>query len=146
MTIAERVKLLIEEHGTRNPFALCDCLDIPVTFAPLGSFRGYCLRYRNDAKITISDALGDLPSEFVCAHELGHALLHQRINRIFMDSHTHMVAGRFENEADKFAAQLLFGGPPMFADGSLSAWDMADILNVAVCNVDTRLIELGIYH
>ena len=89
--------------------------------------------------------MAETTASFVCAHELGHYFLHGRFNRIFMDLHTCLEVGRFENEADKFAAQLLFGQPPLYQE-PITAWEMANILNVAVCNVDARLIELGIYY
>ena len=58
--------------------------------------------------IYINEDLDERDARFVCAHELGHFFLHQNINRIFMDKHTHFVMSRYEVEADRFAAELLF--------------------------------------
>ena len=44
---------------------------------------------------------------FVCAHELGHMLLHKKANALFMDSRTYFVSSKYENEANAFAAELL---------------------------------------
>lgn len=52
-------------------------------------------------------SLAEEEARFVCAHELGHAMLHQGYNRIFMDSATLFVTNRFEIEANRFAADLL---------------------------------------
>lgn len=57
--------------------------------------------------IYIDDALDDHVARFVCAHELGHAMLHRGENRIFMDANTLFVTSRFETEADHWAADLL---------------------------------------
>ena len=146
MGIVERVNQLNQEYKTRDPFKLCSSLNIPIKFAPLGHIRGYFINYKDNLLITLSDNLSEKVAYFVCAHELGHAILHVRFNRIFTECNTSFEPGRFENEADKFAAQLLFGEPPLYQDVSITKWDMAEMLNVAVCNVDARLIELGVYH
>ncbi|MBP3388977.1 MAG: ImmA/IrrE family metallo-endopeptidase, partial [Clostridia bacterium] len=44
----------------------------------------------------------------VCAHELGHHLMHRGMNRIFMDHSTQIVTQKFENEAHLFSLELLF--------------------------------------
>lgn len=145
MGIVQLVGSTIAEHETRDPFSICQNLEIIVQRHPLVDLRGYC-RYSNGRPvITLHNELTKQAERFVCAHELGHYMLHKRINRVFMDSYTYMEPGRYENEADKFAVQLLFGGPPLYQE-PISQWDMADMLNVPACNVDTRLIELGIYH
>lgn len=62
-----------------------------------------------------------------------------------MDYRTNMVPGKFENEADKFAAHFLYTCPPLYHDFRLNGKEMADTLNVAEWNVDARLIELSVY-
>lgn len=145
MKIASLARTIEREHGTVNPFDICLLLGIVVQFHPLVELRGYYKQEGGRHFIVIADDLSPLAQLFVCAHELGHFLLHQRLNRVFMDSKTYVVPGRFENEADRFAAQLLWGMPPMERE-PVTVWEMAEILNVPVCNVDARLIELGIYH
>ena len=93
----------------------------------------------------LSDTLSELASRFVCAHELGHFFLHKRINRLFLDSATYLSASRFEKEADKFAAHLIFGDAPMFKTPHTDH-DMADMLNVPIYQVEERLSNLGIYY
>ena len=43
----------------------------------------------------------------MCAHELGHMLLHKKSNAIFMDSRTQLNTSKYEIEADRFAINLL---------------------------------------
>src|SRR3712207_1596140 len=45
--------------------------------------------------------------QFVLAHELGHAILHSSDTTFFLHDHTFCNRGRFELEANKFAAELL---------------------------------------
>lgn len=144
MLIVDRVGQLVAQYGTRNPFEICDWLDIIVLTAPLDGLRGIYLCEDGVETITISTNLSQLTAKYVCGHELGHSQMHKGINRIFMDSKTFMLPSRFENEADKFAAHLLYGAPPLYQE-PVSYQEMAEILNVSVCNVDTRLIELGIH-
>ena len=42
-----------------------------------------------------------------CAHELGHALFHSRLNILFLEKKTFAVTNKFELEANYFAASLL---------------------------------------
>ncbi|MCQ5203515.1 ImmA/IrrE family metallo-endopeptidase [Mordavella massiliensis] len=55
----------------------------------------------------MDDTLSDQEKLFVCAHELGHMLLHKKANAIFMDSRTQLNTTKYENEADRFAMSLL---------------------------------------
>ena len=58
--------------------------------------------------IYIDRELDEPEARWVCAHELGHALLHRGYNRIFMDQHTYFPVNRYEIEADRFAVDLLY--------------------------------------
>src|SRR5690606_32336512 len=44
---------------------------------------------------------------FVCAHELGHAMLHPGINTPFLKANTLFSINRLEREANEFAVELL---------------------------------------
>lgn len=44
---------------------------------------------------------------FVCAHELGHAVLHPGLNTPFMKANTLLSTDRIEREANTFAVELL---------------------------------------
>lgn len=143
--IIELAGSVAAEHETRDPAIICSNIGISVQRHKLLECRGYYMRALGRHFVTLANDLQDVESQFVCAHELAHYLLHQRINRLFMDYRTFLEPSRFENEADKFAAHLLFGGPPLERE-PIDNWEMACILNVPVCNVDSRLIELGIHY
>lgn len=143
--IIELAQSVADEYETHNPFSLCRAIGITVHYYPLVEFRGYYMNIDGHNFITIADNLSEIVGHFVCAHELGHHFLHQRLNRPFMDYRTHMVPGRYENEADKFALHFLFTCPPLYQDNNISNEEMANLLNVSVSKVDSRLIELGVY-
>jgi Zn-dependent peptidase ImmA (M78 family) len=60
--------------------------------------------------IIINCDLDEWLKRYVCAHELGHAVLHPDINTGFLKKHTLFPIGRFEREANEFAINLLLYG------------------------------------
>lgn len=99
---------LARKHGTRDPFTIVDELGFIVVFAPLVGMRGFQQCAKKRRLIYINDELDEQQQRLVCAHELAHHLLHQGMNRIFMDQSTHIVTQKYENEANRFAVQLLY--------------------------------------
>lgn len=99
---------LVRRYGTRDPVEVAKSMGYILIDAPLKGVRGYYQYIRRCHIIYLNNELSDPDRRWVCAHELGHSLLHKGLNRIFMDSCTIMVAGRYEWEADRFAADLIF--------------------------------------
>lgn len=99
---------LVRKHGTRNPFAIAKAMGFLIVRTPLSGIRGFYQYVKRCKIIYIDSTLDDREAYFVCAHELGHALMHRGYNRIFMDKHTYFATNRYEIEADRFAVDLLF--------------------------------------
>lgn len=139
---------LIEEHNTNNPFKLCKILGIHVQRHHLKDteLRGYYIKRKGISIITVANELDDDEASFVCGHELGHDLLDGNSNRIFLDKYTYSIPNKYENRADKFSAHLHWGKPPLFEETYLTDWDIARCLNIPVCSVNERLLELGIFY
>ncbi len=78
-----------------------------VLSVPLIEVRGFHQKIKRRHIIYLNDALSESEAQFVCAHELGHALLHNQINRLFLDSNTYFISREFEISADRFAVHLL---------------------------------------
>lgn len=74
---------------------------------------------------------------WVCAHELGHMLLHKKSNAVFMDTKTHFNTNIYEIEADKFAVELLVSDEDVLALHGYTIQQAARILGY-----QKRLIEL----
>lgn len=146
MDIADKANDIAKKFDTRDPFKICDALQIPVFVIPLIDLRGLYMREDNVDVIFVSDSLSDSTRSFVCGHELGHYIYDRGMNRPFLDRYTYYIPDKYENRADMFSAQLLWGKPPMYEEQYLNEWEMADCLNVAVCSVNTRLLELEIYY
>ena len=98
---------LMRRYHTNDPFELCECLDYIVLMVPLKGIRGFYQKSLRNHLIYINDSLPFHIQRCVCAHELGHALMHNSSNRIYLDNHTYQVTGKYERAADRFAAALL---------------------------------------
>lgn len=110
---------LVKKHGTNCPFAIAKEKGISIIYSDLGSMYGYYFVYKRIPIININETLDEDMQRVVCAHELGHAILHPRINTSFMKRTTFFSLDRFENEANKFAAELLIADEELFETNNL---------------------------
>lgn len=108
--ISEKIDALIRKYETRNPFELCDDLDIRIRYKDLGTaikaYYFYQFRIKN---IVLNTRSGRIVQKILCAHELGHALLHGELAamRGFQELEMFDMTSRTEYEANLFAAELL---------------------------------------
>ena len=72
--------MLCRKCDTRDPFTIAAKLGIRVLHEPLGSIRGYYSRTHRIKFIHINQDLSKERQRQVCAHELGHAILHPKSN------------------------------------------------------------------
>lgn len=108
MDIKRRADGLVEQFGTRDPFKIAAELGYSIIYTPLVGVRGFYQYLKRCHIIYIDSDLDDATARFVCGHELGHSLLHQGLNRIFMGTRTLFVLDRYETAADQFSVDLLF--------------------------------------
>nr|WP_150959313.1 ImmA/IrrE family metallo-endopeptidase [Aneurinibacillus sp. XH2] len=105
--IKRKTNQLITLYGTNDPFEIAARLNILVLFETLGNIYGFFNTSRRIRMIHINDELCDWLKRFVCAHELGHALLHPDVNTPFLRRNTLFSIDRIEKEANQFAVELL---------------------------------------
>lgn len=67
---------------------------------------GFYQYYKRGMVIYINSSLDEFTQLQVLRHEIGHAVLHRKTNRIFMERSTFQVPDKYENEADLFATFL----------------------------------------
>ena len=108
MRLKRKVDLLVRRYETRDPFKLAAALGYIVQRSSLKGIRGFYQNIHRCSIIYVDNNLSEADATFVCAHEIGQALMHRGCNRIFMDTHTHFQVNRYEIEADRFAINLLF--------------------------------------
>ena len=107
MDIKKRVNQLVRKFGTRNPLEIAERMGCIIVHHPLDGVRGFYHYFQRNHIIYVDDRLPEHEMLFVIAHELGHVFLHKNSNAIFMDTRTHFVKSKYENEANLFAMDLL---------------------------------------
>ena len=107
MDIKKIVNSLVKKHKTRNPFEIIKGINVILVPVPLEGVRGFYQYFQRNNIIYIDDSLSEHEQILVCAHELGHMLLHKKANALFMDTYTGFNTTKYEKEADLFAMELL---------------------------------------
>ena len=107
MNIKQKANSLVKRYNSRNPFEIIKNLNVILVYYPLKDVRGFYQFFQRNNIIYIDENLTESEQIVVCAHELGHMLLHKNSNALFMDTRTHFVTTKYENEANTFAAELL---------------------------------------
>ena len=107
MNIKQKANSLARKYSSRNPLEIVKNLNVILVYYPLRDVRGFYQYFQRNNIIYIDDELSENEQKVVCAHELGHMFLHKNSNALFMDTRTHFVTTKYENEANTFAAELL---------------------------------------
>ncbi|MGG1291413.1 ImmA/IrrE family metallo-endopeptidase [Bacillus smithii] len=105
--IGSILKTLTTRHKTNDPFQIAKEKGIIVLFEELGNTLGYYNAHKRIQLIHINNKLSELEQRFVCAHELGHAVLHPNANTPFLRKNTFFSVDKIEVEANYFAVHLL---------------------------------------
>ena len=134
------VNKLIDKYKTNNPFEICDALDYIVLQVSLIGVRGFYQYYDNSNIIYINLNLPEQVKKFVCAHELGHALMHKDVNAIYLDTRTFLKTSIYERQANIFAINLILPD-----DNFIEEYKNCTISQAARClNVSEELLEYRI--
>lgn len=137
LTIKKKIAHLKLKYETNNPFELAKSLGILVLYEDLGNINGYYNKQIRMKQIHINCNLNKHEMQFTCAHELGHALLHQNENTHFLRNNTLFSIDKLEIEANKFAMELLL------SDEILNEYKECSIEQIArLLGYNEKLIEL----
>lgn len=137
--IRKKANALIRQHHSRNPFEIIKGLNVILLFVPLKGVRGFYHYFQRNNIIYIDESLPEYEKLFVCAHELGHMLLHKNANMIFMDTHTMFNTDKYETEANKFAVDLLISDEILVEHQDCSIDQMSRILGYSEELLELRL-------
>ncbi len=145
MTNEEKTaRAVIEWTGSAEPFAICRQIGIQVLFSPLEGVRGFCERNFGVDMIFIDTSLNPDEAAFVCAHELGHLLMHA-VNSEFLASHTYQVVGKYEISADHFAVMLLWPDDDELLEyADLSLEQLSNLMGISKELVEWRYSQIEI--
>ncbi|MFF2174933.1 ImmA/IrrE family metallo-endopeptidase [Lysinibacillus sp. NPDC058147] len=132
--IQSKVDDLSKKYGTRNPFELAEFLNINVIHWDLhDEINGFYQYEKRNQIIFLNNNLSNDNQCIVCAHELGHAVLHRRSSVPFMRANTLFSIDKIEVEANKFAAYLLIPDESLFDSyEQTTIYDIATLYNVPV--------------
>lgn len=107
LNIKDIILHLTKKYNTSDPFELANALKIAVYYEELGSINGYYNNPLRMKQIHINSSLNKHDTEYTCAHELGHAIMHPNASTPFLRSKTLLSVDKLEIEANTFAINLL---------------------------------------
>lgn len=140
MDIRDFVNTIVKKYDTRNPFKILEQKNAILVYAPLEGVRGFYQYFQRNHIIYIDENLSDSEKTFVCAHELGHMLMHKKTNALYMDSHTLFNTDKFEIEANTFAAELLIPDELILEYPNMTSDQIARIAGYSEKIMDFKLL------
>jgi Zn-dependent peptidase ImmA (M78 family) len=133
---------LIKKYGTNDPFEIASKKNILVRFVELKGILGCYQTYNRIPIILIHNGIDYLEQRFVCSHELGHRVLHPKINTPFLRTNSFMSIDKIEREANEFAVELLIPDNAI-EEFNYSQISLADV--AAIYGVPEQLAHLKSY-
>lgn len=101
---------LVSAANSRDPFQIADALGIQIQMVrDFTVLKGVYMILSDVPWIFINDNLGEVMKRIVCAHEIGHHVLHQDLVRetVLQEFHMFDRRNRPEYEANVVAAEIL---------------------------------------
>lgn len=138
---------LIRKHGTRSPFILAQELGVHVMKrSDFDRQKGAFALVLNVPFIFINDHLSDEMQRIVCAHELGHALLHRKLCResahqAIYELELFDIRDNTEYEANVFAANLLIDEDEML-EYLKQGYDVVETARALDTNINLLMIKM----
>ncbi|TXK82613.1 ImmA/IrrE family metallo-endopeptidase [Paenibacillus sp. N3.4] len=132
----EKTKKLIRKFKTNDPFLIAEGLNINIRYAKFeDGTRGLYYKVLRQKFIVLHEDLSEAWKRFICAHEIGHDRLHPGLSRFWLDEHSISNPGKYEREANQFAANLLI--PDALLLNGMTIYEAA-----AVCGVPEEVAHL----
>ena len=104
--IREIVDEIVKKVKSRNPFEIAEYLGILIIKKPMEDVDGMWLHQKRTKVILLNDSLNAGRQRLVCAHELGHAIMHPDRNVSSIRAYTSLITSHYEVEANYFAFEL----------------------------------------
>lgn len=130
MDIKRHVQHLTRRCQSNDPFYIAKQLNINILYHDLGDTLGYCLRFKRSKFIILNCSTSDELLTFVCAHELGHTVLHKGVNTPFLKANTLFSIDKIEREANTFAVELLLSDDLLQEHNDINFYSMARYIGI----------------
>ena len=108
--ISDIVKKIVEKYHSNDPFYIADCLKTRVKYVDdFKQQKGCFAVIAGIPFILINANISEQQKRMICAHELGHAVLHKKIckTKPVLEKIIFDMSNQLEVEANIFAAELL---------------------------------------
>ena len=115
--IHKKVDKITKKFDTRDPFEICKNMYIQIYYKDLGNaLKAYYFCQSRIKNIVINTRSGLIVRHILCAHELGHAVLHNKLAtmRGFKELELFDSLVPTEYEANLFAAELIIPDDKLF--------------------------------
>lgn len=139
MDTRAEAEMLVDKYETRDPFELAALLGIVVLHEKLGDIFGYYNQFCRVKFLHINNSLNERLELFTTAHELGHAILHADLNTPFLKRNTIYSIDKLEQQANRFAVDLLFEDAELLPFLIRSVTDAAAYMGVSLELAEYRL-------
>ncbi len=144
--ILETAQYVIDEFGGNNIFVTAENTGAKVWYRTLGRLKGFYVCEKESRYIVINRELGSMMRAVVCAHELGHDMLHRELAAGGIRESSFLLEGnKTEREANLFAACVLISDKDILSEmeygGSIQT--LAFELNVPPQIVRYKLMTLN---
>jgi Zn-dependent peptidase ImmA (M78 family) len=138
----------IARHGTRDPFEIAERLGVEVLLRDdFKKLKGMYKVIGRPRFVFVNANLGEQTAKIICAHELGHDLLHRALARsgAFWEFMLYDMKTRPEYEANCFAAALLLPDEDVlkYAAEGYDAVGMAGLLATDVNLLMIKISEMS---
>lgn len=149
--IQQVVTKLVTKYKTTDPFELSSSMNIHLVPWDLHEeINGFYKYDRRNKYIFYNNNLSEELQRFVCAHELGHAVLHPRSNTPFLKTNTLFSVEKIEVEANTFAVELLLPNDFIndFKDTSLSIYEITKMFGIPkeVAHLSANFFNINTKH
>ena len=146
---ATRARSLVRQHNTRDPFVIAERLGIEVVFRnDFKRQKGAFKLILRQAFIFINANLSPYMQRMVCAHELGHAILHRNLGKSKMglvEFEILDINSAAELEANLFAGELLLDEEEL-VEYVHNGWDLLSIARAMETNINLLLMRVNAYN
>ena len=132
---------IAERYNTNNPFDIARERNIGILYEPMKTTYGFYVRYRRFQNIILNNALSEDLQRFVCAHELGHSILHADLNVPKLTRYTFFSRDKFEVQANTFAVELILPDEALHESPDCSIYQLAASFGIPQEFVDLKRID-----
>lgn len=139
MNIHSLAESIVKKYHTRNPFEIIKEKNVILVYTPLVDVRGFYQYFQRNHLIYIDENLSEHEKKFVCAHELGHMLLHKKANAVYMDTKTCFNTNKYEIEANTFASNLLIPDEVILENCNYTTEQLSRLLGYEQALIELRL-------